>query len=164
MVYFLKELMDDPVLFFEHKALYGDSGDIGDEDTYLPIGKAIVHGNGSSLLAIGYSRAFRIMMDALSDISGETTFIDLATLYPLDEETLEREFSRIGRAVIVQEPSIGGGVAESVLRVLAKAGEVHNRVEIAASHQTPLPSSRIPESEILVSAAMIRDAAFRLLG
>ena len=157
-------LMDDPVLFFEHKALYGDSGDIGDEDTYLPIDKAIVHGNGSSLLAIGYSRAFRIMMDALSDISGETTFIDLATLYPLDEETLEREFSRIGRAVIVQEPSIGGGVAESVLRVLAKAGEVHNRVEIATSHQTPLPSSRIPESDVLVSADMIRDAAFRLLG
>lgn len=156
-------LMDDPVLFFEHKALYGEEGDIGDENTYLPIGRAIVHGNGSALLAIGYSKAFQTMMRALSDIREEVTFIDLATIYPLDEETLKREFRRIGKAVIVQETAIGGSVAESVLRVLAEAGEVHGNVEIVSSLPVPLPSSAVPESEVLVSSERIRQAVMALI-
>ena len=156
-------LMDDPVLFFEHKALYGETGDIGDNETFLPIGKAIVHGNGHSLLAIGYSRAFSVMLESLSDISDEVTFIDLATIYPIDEETLRKEYGRIGKALIVQEPSLGGSVAESVLRVLSEAGEVYNRVRIVTSEAMPIPSSRVPESEVIISRESIRKAAEEIL-
>ena len=156
-------LIDDPVLFFEHKALYGEMGEIGDTEAFIPIGKAIVHGSGGSLLAIGYSRAFRIMQESLSDISDEITFIDLATIHPLDEETLKREFLRIGKAMIVQEPSLGGSVAESVLRVLSEAGEVYGKVRIITSEAMPVPSSRIPESNVIISGESIRKAAEELL-
>ena len=156
-------MMDDPVLFFEHKALYGEIGEIGDSEAFLPIGKAIVHGSGDSLLAIGYSRAFRIMQEALSDIRDEVTFIDLAAIYPIDEETLKREFLRIGKAIIVQEPSLGGSVAESVLRVLSEAGEVYKKARIITSEAIPVPSSCIPESNVIISGESIRKAAEELL-
>ncbi len=155
---------DNPVLFLEHKALYSIEGEIGDENTYIPIGKAIVHGSGDKLLVVGYSRPFQTALRALSDLKDKVTFIDLATLYPLDEKTLRKEYGRIGKALIVEDTPCCGSVAESVLSLFAqeecyKAGTV----EILSAQAMPLPCPRELEEAVLVSESQIRDAALRVL-
>ena len=154
----------NPVLFFEHKALYGEEGEIGDERTYLPLGKAIVHGSGHDLLVIGYSRPFALALKALAHLSERITFLDLATLQPLDKETILNEFSRIGKALIVQDTPLGGSVAESVLSILSLS-DVYKpgSVSILPSMPLPLPCPRELEELVLTGAEEIRDAAEHLL-
>ena len=156
-------LSHEPVLFFEHKALYGVEGDVGDPGAMLPLGRAIVHGSGGRLLVIGYSRPFHAAMEALRDMEGDITFIDLATIKPLDAETLMEHFSRVGKALIVQDTPLQGSVGESVLRILSEAGEVHGRVRISSACDMPIPASGQLERQALLSAAQIRAAAIALM-
>ena len=154
----------NPVLFFEHKALYGEEGEIGDARTYLPLGKAIVHGSGHDLLVIGYSRPFALALKALSHLSERITFLDLATLQPLDKETILNEFSRIGKALIVQDTPLGGSVAESVLSIVSALPNYRaGRCRILHALSMPLPPSREGEECVLPGDSAIRDAAEALL-
>lgn len=154
----------NPVLFFEHKALYGTEGEIGDEYSFLPIGKAIVHGCGNRLLVIGYSRPFSVARSVLSDLSDDLTFIDLATIYPLDKETLEKEYSRVGKALVVEDTTLAGSVAESVVAILSSVSNYKpGFVKVLCALSMPLPCPRKLEEEVLVSGEKIRDAALGLL-
>ena len=156
--------MNNPVLFFEHKALYNDVSDTGDEDAFLPIGKAIVHRGGAKLLVIGYSRPFRRAMQILEDLRDEITFIDLATISPLDEETLSYEFIAINNALIVQDTPLIGSVGESVLRVLSSCSVYKpGNVRILSSERMPLPVPRALEMAVLPSDERIRRAAEEML-
>lgn len=156
--------MNNPVLFFEHKALYNDVSDTGDEDAFLPIGKAIVHRGGDKLLVIGYSRPFRRAMQILEDLRDEITFIDLATISPLDEETLSYEFMAINNALIVQDTPLIGSVGESVLRVLSSCSVYKpGNVRILSSERMPLPVPRALEMAVLPSDERIRRAAEEML-
>ena len=154
---------NNPVLFFEHKALYREEGEIGDSDSFLPLGKAIVHGNGDKLLVIGYSRPFARARKVLADLSS-ITFVDLATIYPLDEETITREFSRVGKALILQDTPKPGSVGADVVRILASQPSFSpSAVVLLGAEDVPLPCPRLLEEEILLSDSTIRDAALELL-
>ncbi len=154
----------NPVLFFEHKALYNDEGDIGDSCTYLPIGKAIVHGSGDRLLVIGYSRPFAVARKALSSISDSITMLDLATIHPLDEKTILKEFGRIGKALIVEDTPLQGSIAESVVSILSSSSSYKpGCIEVLSALPVPLPCPRSLEEMVLVSEEDIRDSAYRLL-
>ena len=147
-----------PVVFVEHKLLYGEIGDVGGSDSYLPLGKAIVKGRGSDLLVIGYSHAFSLAMKALSEVRERITFIDLATIYPLDEETIKAESERIGKVLIVEDTPLEGSVGESVYRIIGGG-----RVEFAASRSMPTPFSRSLEAYSLITEEHIREKAKLLL-
>lgn len=153
----------NPVLFFEHKALYPEEGEIGGDDSFLPLGRAIIHGSGSDLLVIGYSRAFNAAYRALGDIEG-IGFIDLATIHPLDEETLLSEYGRVGRALIVEDTPLQGSVAESVVRVLSSSPSYRpGTVSILPAQPAPLPCPRRLEESILPSSEAMREAALAMI-
>ena len=162
----LKSTSEDanPVLFFEHKALYDKQGDIGDEKTYLPLGKAIVTGSGDRLSVIGYSRAFSAASDALSDLKDEITFIDLATIKPLDKEAIVSSFSVTKKALIVQDTPQEGSVGEMVLSLLSSLPcYIPGSVVMLSASSLPLPPSRKLEEAVLISSSQIREAAEGLL-
>ncbi len=153
----------NPVLFFEHKALYGESGIV--DSSVLPLGKAIVSGSGDDLLVIGYSRAASAARTSLSGLADRITFIDLATIFPLDEETIRAEYSRIGKALIVEDTPSAGSVGECVLALLSQCPCYHpGSVRLLSALPMPLPCPRKLEEEVLVSDAAIREAAAALLG
>ena len=154
-------LSKDPVVFIEHKKLYSEEGAIGDDGFFLPLGKAIVEGDGNDMLVIGYSHAFSLARKALSDFSDKITFIDLATIHPLDEETIKREYMRVGKALIVQDTPLECSVAESVIRIIADTGMAMN-VRTVSALSMPLAVSRRLESAALPSLERIREEAFLL--
>ena len=151
-------LSPDPVLFIEHKGLYGEEGDIGDADDRLPLGKAIVHGSGKKLLVISYSHAASLSRKALKPYDEDITFIDLATIYPLDRETLVKEYRRVPHALIVQDTPEEGSVGESVLRILAESSSSLS-FRMVSALDAPIPVSRQLEERVLISEERIEEAA-----
>jgi pyruvate dehydrogenase E1 component beta subunit len=114
----------DPVIFFEHKALYHASREeVPDEPEALPLGRARVAREGRDLTLIAYGAMVRTVMEAAETLArddhAEAEVIDLLTIAPLDRETIVGSVAKTGRAVIVHEAprSFGAGaeIAASIM-------------------------------------------------
>lgn len=98
---------DNPVMFFEHKALYSTRGEVPDEETFsIPFGKAGIKRTGEDVTIVAnllyVSRALEAAeILAKEGVSAEV--IDLRTLVPLDMETILQSVKKSGRVVIVHE-------------------------------------------------------------
>ncbi|MBQ0070965.1 MAG: pyruvate dehydrogenase, partial [Spirochaetales bacterium] len=150
-----------PVLFFEHKGLYNMEGECGGEEDFLPLGKAIVSGEGKDLLVIGYSRPFAEAKKALSDLS--VTYLDIASLKPLDEEAIREYGSRFKNILIVQDTPLQGSVAETVIRILSEVPGARS-LRVVGALDMPLAFSKTLERTILPSGERIRREALEMLG
>jgi pyruvate dehydrogenase E1 component beta subunit len=114
----------DPVIFFEHKALYhAAKEDVPDEIEALPLGRAQVVREGSDLTLIAYGAMLRLAREAAQVLHdedhAEVEVIDLLTISPLDRDTVTASVRKTGRAVIVHEAprsfGPGGEIAASVM-------------------------------------------------
>jgi pyruvate dehydrogenase E1 component subunit beta len=114
----------DPVIFFEHKALYhAAKEDVPDEIETLPIGRAQVVREGGDLTLIAYGAMLRLAREAAERLAEEdgvqADVIDLLTISPLDRTTLVTSVQKTGRAVVVHEAprSFGPGaeIAASIM-------------------------------------------------
>src|SRR6266446_13530 len=114
----------DPVVFFEHKALYHASKEeVPDESETMPIGKAQVVREGRAITLISYGAMLRVALEVAETLQAEDgvapEVIDLLTISPLDRETLAASVAKTGRAVVVHEApkSFGPGaeIAASIM-------------------------------------------------
>jgi pyruvate dehydrogenase E1 component beta subunit len=114
----------DPVVFFEHKALYHAAREeVPDEMETFPLGRAQVVREGRDLTLIAYGAMVRVAREAADVLTreggGECEVIDLLTLSPLDREVIVASVQKTGRAVIVHEAprSFGPGaeIAASIV-------------------------------------------------
>ncbi|MGB5846142.1 MAG: dehydrogenase E1 component subunit alpha/beta [Anaerolineales bacterium] len=97
---------DNPVMFIEHKMLYGVEGNVPDEDYIIPFGVADVKREGSDVTIITYSRMVHRSLEAAEKLAEEgisVEVIDLRTLKPLDMETISASVKKTGRVVGVTE-------------------------------------------------------------
>lgn len=119
---------NDPVLFFEHKALYRRvKEDIPDDEYVVPIGKAAVHREGKHLSIITYSAMVHVANDAAELMEKEGVLvevIDLRTLAPLDEEAILASVRKTSKAIVLHEATMTGGFGgEIAARITEKAFE-----------------------------------------
>ena len=154
---------NNPVLFFEHKGLYDTQGDVGDENTYLPLGKAIVSEYGSELLLIGYSHAFHTAFESTEDIRERLTYIDLATISPLDKDTIIGYASSFDKILIVQDTPECGSVGDSIISLIARNCNGRKDIRLVAARSLPIPFSRNLEKNVIPTTEEIRKAVFELL-
>jgi len=114
----------DPVVFFEHKALYhAAKEDVPDEIEALPLGRAHVVREGDDVTLVAYGAMLRVAREAAQVLEDEdgvrAEVIDLQTISPLDRETVVASVTKTGRAVIVHEApkSFGAGaeIAASIM-------------------------------------------------
>lgn len=112
----------NPVMFFEHKALYRSvTEDVPDEYYTIPFGKANVLREGKELTVITYGLGVHWALEALdefSDISAE--LIDLRTLAPLDMETVYRSVIKTGKALVLHEDTLTGGIGGEIASLIAE--------------------------------------------
>jgi pyruvate dehydrogenase E1 component beta subunit len=117
----------DPVIFFEHKALYhAHREDVPDDVETLPLGQAQVARDGHDLTLVAYGAMVRVALEAAEVLrvedGVETEVIDLLTIAPLDRETLVQSVGKTGRAVIVHEaPRSFGPGAEIAATIMEGA-------------------------------------------
>ncbi len=98
---------DNPVLFFEDKMMYNDSGLVPEEDDFLiPFGEAAIEREGDDLTIVATSSMVSAALGAaekLADQGLQAEVIDPRTLVPLDKETLVASVRKTGYAVVVDE-------------------------------------------------------------
>ena len=133
----------NPVLFFEHKALYRSIRQEVPTDYYtIQFGKASLIKKGESVSIITYGAGVHWAMETLdrnADISAD--LIDLRTLQPLDKEAIINSVKKTGRAIILQEDSMFGGIASDISAMLMEEcfEYLDAPVKRVASMETPIP-------------------------
>ena len=133
----------NPVLFFEHKALYRTIRQDVPTDYYtLPFGEAALLKEGKAVTIITYGAGVHWALETLennTDISAD--LIDLRSLQPLDKDAIFNSVKKTGRAIILQEDSLFGGIASDISAMLMENcfEYLDAPVKRVASMETPIP-------------------------
>ncbi len=154
----LTAAIDDPnpVMFFEHKGLYRSvTGPVPEGYYSLPLGKAHVLKEGEQLTIITYGMGVHWALEYLEknpEVSAD--LIDLRTLSPLDTETIYKSVNKTGRAVILQEDVMFGGIASDISSLIMENcfGKLDAPVRRVASLDTPVPFAKNLEAGYLPKA------------
>jgi pyruvate dehydrogenase E1 component beta subunit len=154
----------DPVLLFEHGALYPMKGELADDAGPVDIHRAAVRRSGGTLTLITYGGTLPITMQAADELSGqgiECDVIDLRTLRPLDDATILESVARTGRAVIVDEGWRSGSIsAEISARIMEGVfWDLDAPVGRVCSEEVPMPYARHLEQAALPQVADVVAAA-----
>lgn len=97
---------DDPVLFMESEVMYGDKGEVPEEEYLIPIGKAKVRREGSDVTLVSYNKLVKVVDKAAEELAKqgiEAEVIDLRTIRPLDHETLVNSIKKTNRMIVIEE-------------------------------------------------------------
>ena len=115
---------NNPVVFVEHKKTYRlVRGEVPEEEYVLPVGKADVKRSGTDVTVVTYGLMLHYCLEAADTLSQEgasVEVVDLRTLKPLDREAILDSVKKTGKALIVHEDNITGGVGAEVSALLAE--------------------------------------------
>src|SRR5213080_947882 len=112
---------DTPVLFFEHRTLYGLKEEVPDELEPIELGSARVHREGEDVTVVATGRLVHEALKAAEEAEGEgvsVEVVDPRTLQPLDEETLVASVKKTNRSVVAHEAVTRMGFGAEVAAVL----------------------------------------------
>ena len=151
----------NPVLFFEHKALYRSIRQDVPTDYYtLPFGKASLLQKGSDITIIAFGAAVHWALNTLEKLQHiSADLIDLRTLQPLDTETIFNSVKKTGKAIIVQEDSLFGGMASDISALIHENcfEFLDAPVKRVASLETPIPFISQLEDQYLPKARLEKE-------
>ena len=146
----------NPVLFFEHKALYRSQRQQVPVDYYsIPIGKASLIKSGSDITIITYGAGVHWALDTLnknSEILAD--LIDLRSIQPIDYDCILKSVKKTNRVIILQEDSLFGGIASDISAFLMEnAFEFLDApIKRVGSLNTPIPFANSLEQQYLAKA------------
>jgi pyruvate dehydrogenase E1 component beta subunit len=154
----------DPVVFLEPKRIYRTAREpVNDDGAALPLDSAFVLREGTDITLISWGAMLTETLaaaDALLDDGIRSDVIDVATLKPLDTETILNSVAKTGRCVIVHEAPLSGGFGAEIAARLAGEGLMHllAPVERVTGWDTVMPLPRLerhylPTIERIVAAA-----------
>lgn len=159
---------DDPVLFFEHKALFPLKGPVPEGEHLVPIGKANVSRTGKDVTLVSWSFMMHRALEAaemLTQEGIEVEVIDLRTISPIDKETIFDSVRKTKRLLIVHEAVKTGGVGAEISAMVAE--EMIDWLDAPVARLgapfVPVPFSPALEKLVKISAQDIADAARRLI-
>jgi len=160
---------DNPVLFIEHKMLYGTKGEVPDEEYSVPLGVAAVKREGGDVTLIAYSKMVLDALEAADALAAEgieAEVIDLRTIKPLDMRTIVKSVRKTGRVVCVSEGCRTNGVpSEIATRIQEEAFDwLDGPIARVCGEDVPIPMSPPLEAAAVPSAEKIVAAAMDLMG
>ncbi len=108
----------DPVIFMESEVMYGDKGEVPEEEYYIPIGKANIVKEGTDVTIVTFGKMLsRVVLPAVEELTKEginAEVIDLRTVRPIDYETVINSVKKTNRMVFVEEAWPLGSIATEV--------------------------------------------------
>ena len=133
----------NPVLFFEHKALYRSIyQEVSDDYFTVELGKVSLLKEGNDVTIISYGAGVHWALDTLKthpEISAD--LLDLRTLQPLDVASIYTSVRKTGKAIFLQEDSLFGSIASDVAALITEHcfESLDAPVKRVASIETPIP-------------------------
>ena len=154
---------DDPVIFFEHKAMYGMTGPVPEEPYTVPLGRAEVKREGRDATAVGMAKTVHTCLEAAALLEKEgisLEVVDVQSLSPLDEETILASVGKTRRFVAVDEANPRCGMAADLAALVAsKAFDALDApIRMVTAPHTPVPFSPVMEQFYLPSAQKVAEA------
>ena len=155
----------NPVLFFEHKALYRSiRQEVPTQYYTLALGKAAVLQQGEQVTIVTYGMGVHWALKTLeSDTTIKADLIDLRTLSPLDTQTIYASVKKTGKVIILQEDSMFGGIASDISALISEHcfEDLDAPIKRVAGLETPIPFAADLEREYLANDRF--DAALKQL-
>ena len=148
----------NPVMFFEHKALYRSvSGEVPVDYYTLPFGKAAMLRSGKDVTIVTYGLGVHWALEVLNrreDISAD--LIDLRTLAPIDFDCIYSSVQKTGRVLVLHEDCLTGGIGgELSARITENCFEALDApVMRCASLDTPVPFAGNLEKQFLANSTL----------
>ncbi len=138
---------DDPVVFFEHKALYPRKCEVPDGDYLVPFGEAALVREGEHATVVAIERMVNFAEKALDALAGEgitADLIDPRTTSPLDLDTILESLEATGRLVVVDESPPRCSIASDIAGMVASEGFdlLKAPVQMVTAPHTPVPFAR----------------------
>ncbi len=108
---------DDPVIFMESEQMYGDKGEVPEEEYTLPLGKADIKREGEDVTIVSFGKIIKEAYkaaDKLADEGISCEVIDLRTVRPMDHETIIKSVKKTNRLVILEEAWPLGNISTEI--------------------------------------------------
>ena len=162
----------NPVIFLEHKLLYGKKGEVPEGDYIVPIGKAEIKRPGDAVTVVASGLMVDRALGAARTLAEEgisAEVIDLRSVQPLDEETILASVEKTGRLVIVHEAPVRGGFGGEIAAVVANKGLgfLDAPIERVGAPWTPVPFGQllvdvyVPKADDIIRAIRNTQGALR---
>ena len=157
---------DDPVIFCEHKNLYGLETDVPAESYAIPFGEANVVRDGKDVTIVGYGLMVHRALEAAEKLAKsriEAEVIDLRTLSPIDLDTVIESTEKTGRLVVVDEANPRCSIAADLVAAVAQNAfeALKAPPQMVTAPHTPVPFSPALEDLYIPSADSIAAAVSR---
>jgi pyruvate dehydrogenase E1 component beta subunit len=157
---------NDPVMFMENTLLYGEKGEVPEEEYLVPLGKADIKRLGTDLTIVAHGRAVinslaaAMILEQEHDISVEV--IDLRSIRPLDEETVLASVRKTHRVLLVEEnkPFCGVGaqlaylIQEKAFDDLDAPIKRVSAIDSPAIYSPPMEAEQLPHPQRILKAAL----------
>jgi pyruvate/2-oxoglutarate/acetoin dehydrogenase E1 component len=150
---------DDPVIYMEHKELWGRSGPV-DRGQGAALGRSRTLRRGSDLTLVSWSAAVHTVLDAAATLAAEgveASVIDLGTLWPWDRDAVCADAMRTGCLLVVHEAVQAAGFGAEVVATVAERTGV--RVARLGAPRIPVGYAVTLENEARIGAAAVAQAA-----
>jgi pyruvate dehydrogenase E1 component beta subunit len=157
---------NDPVMFLENTILYGDKGEVPDDDYLIPLGKADTKREGTDLTIVTYGRAAILSLAAAGVLQQEhgfsTEVVDLRSIRPLDMDAVLASVRKTHRVLIVEEqkPFCGVG-AQLAYMIQAEAFDELDApiarlstIDAPAIYSPPVEAEQLPNQQGILKAAL----------
>jgi pyruvate dehydrogenase E1 component beta subunit len=116
---------DDPIIFMESEVMYGDKGEVPEEEYLIPIGKAKVVREGTDVTMVSFNKMMKVALGAADELAKENIsaeVIDLRTIRPLDWQTILDSVKKTNRLVVVEEQWPFASISSEIAYRVQKEG------------------------------------------
>src|SRR5437867_5819024 len=160
---------DNPVIFFEHRTLYGLKANVPEELEPIPLGQARVHRQGEDVTVIATGRLVHESLGAAKQAESEgvsVEVVDPRTLQPLDAEALISSVKKTNRCVVAHEAVTRMGFGAEVAAVIQYGAFdwLDAPIERVGAKFTPLPFAPVMEEWVVPHANDVLQAIHRTVG
>lgn len=147
----------DPVMFFEHKALYRSISGLVPEEYYtIEIGKAKTVQQGTEVSIITYGSGVHWALEVCKQLNVDADIVDLRTLLPLDYDAIEQSVTKTGKALVLHEDTLTGGIGGEIAAWISEHcfKSLDAPVMRCASLDTPVPFAISLEKNFLANSRL----------
>lgn len=135
---------NDPVIFMESEQMYGDKGEVPEEEYLIPIGVADIKREGSDVTIVSFGKMMKVALAAAEELAKDSInaeVIDLRTVRPIDYKTLVESVKKTNRMVVVEEAwPLASISAELAYHIQSKAFDYMDApVKRVTCRDVPLP-------------------------
>jgi pyruvate/2-oxoglutarate/acetoin dehydrogenase E1 component len=160
---------DNPVIFFEHRTLYGIKEEVPDELEPIPLGQARVHREGEDVTVVATGRLVHEALAAAEQAEERgvsVEVVDPRTLQPLDEAAIVNSVKKTNRAVVAHEAVTRMGFGAEVAAVVQYQAFdwLDAPIERVGAKFTPLPFAPVMEEWVIPHADDVLQAVLRTVG